>query len=184
MASLPGALLASLRPVASGIIADVTSEQRRGKVAMLSGAMEHPGAPWGHGWGGTAWDIATHLGPGLWCRAALYQLRTDGLGLRSGPSEARQHSKAARLQWVALVQLEAGGLIGTPLSTQKVFGWQVGTHSRFQRRCLRHRCYGNTSEGGRHLVHTGRVGAWHSLELVLCPFWLASLLQGPQVATW
>ena len=29
---MPGALLASLRPVASGIIADVTSEQRRGKV--------------------------------------------------------------------------------------------------------------------------------------------------------
>lgn len=33
--SLPGALLASLRPVASGIIADVTSEQRRGKVEHL-----------------------------------------------------------------------------------------------------------------------------------------------------
>jgi hypothetical protein len=31
----PGALLASLRPVASGIIADVTSEQRRGKVKVL-----------------------------------------------------------------------------------------------------------------------------------------------------
>ena len=30
--ALNGALLASLRPVASGIIADVTSEQRRGKV--------------------------------------------------------------------------------------------------------------------------------------------------------
>eukprot|EP00438_Fugacium_kawagutii_P000926 Skav211601 [mRNA] locus=scaffold2962:88747:94237:- [translate_table: standard] len=57
---LLGALLASLRPVASGIIADVTSEQRRGKVAMLSTA------PWGAlgPWLGSAWDVATdHDGP-------------------------------------------------------------------------------------------------------------------------
>lgn len=55
---------------------------------------------------------------GLWSRSALYQLRIDGMGLRSGSSKARSGRVA--------VQLEAGGLIGTPLSTQKVFGWQVG----------------------------------------------------------
>ena len=31
----PGALLASLRPVANGVIADVTSEQRRGKARLI-----------------------------------------------------------------------------------------------------------------------------------------------------
>jgi len=61
--ALNGALLASLRPVASGIIADVTSEQRRGKVYGVV-------------------QFCTNCG------------------------------------------LMAGGLIGTPLSTKKVLGWQ------------------------------------------------------------
>ncbi|CAE7466129.1 norA [Symbiodinium natans] len=61
--ALNGALLASLRPVANGVIADVTSEQRRGKVYGF-------------------------------------------------------------VQLCANVGLMAGGLIGTPLSTQLVWGWQ------------------------------------------------------------
>lgn len=61
--ALNGALLASLRPVASGIIADVTSEQRRGKVYGVV-------------------QFCTNCG------------------------------------------LMAGGLIGTPLSTKTVLGWQ------------------------------------------------------------
>mmetsp|Transcript_11572 Transcript_11572/g.21943 ORF Transcript_11572/g.21943 Transcript_11572/m.21943 type:complete len:554 (-) Transcript_11572:42-1703(-) len=61
--ALNGALLASLRPVANGVIADVTSEQRRGKVYGFV-------------------HLCTCLG------------------------------------------LMAGSLIGTPLSTQTVLGWQ------------------------------------------------------------
>jgi len=61
--ALNGALLASLRPVANGVIADVTSEQRRGKVYGF-------------------------------------------------------------VQLCSNVGLMAGGLIGTPLSTQLVWGWQ------------------------------------------------------------
>ncbi|CAJ1339195.1 unnamed protein product [Effrenium voratum] len=61
--ALNGAMLASLRPVANGVIADVTSEQRRGKVFGV-------------------------------------------------------------VQFCTNAGLMAGGLIGTPLSTKTVLGWQ------------------------------------------------------------
>ena len=89
--ALNGALLASLRPVASGIIADVTSEQRRGKVygvvqfctnlGLMAGALI--GTPLSTrsvlGWQG--WRVAfIGIGLALGARGALRGLHDDGAG--------------------------------------------------------------------------------------------------------
>lgn len=53
---------------------------------------------------------------GLWCCAILYELRTHGMG----PLDS-----CCKMWKIGLFASEVGGLVGTPLSTQVVLGFQV-----------------------------------------------------------